>query len=67
MVSTGHAIELTPCAAAPIRGFVPTTGKVLRLESPDGLWIDSGIMQGRHITAFDPMLAKIIMPPQRLL
>nr|WP_275190998.1 hypothetical protein [Bradyrhizobium sp. CSA112] len=50
-------------AEAPERGYVPTTGKVLVLEYPDGdgARIDSGILQGQQITtAFDPMLAKII-------
>ncbi|WGR73211.1 MULTISPECIES: hypothetical protein [unclassified Bradyrhizobium] len=65
-VSNGHAIELRLCAEAPERGYLPTTGKVLLLEYPDGVRIDSGIMQGPHITpAFDPMLAEIIMPPHR--
>ncbi|RXH38201.1 acetyl-CoA carboxylase biotin carboxylase subunit [Bradyrhizobium zhanjiangense] len=68
IVSNGHAIELRLCAEAPGRGYVPTTGKVLLLEYPDGVRIDSGIMQGQHITAaFDPMLAKIIVhSPSRI-
>ncbi|MCC8936750.1 ATP-grasp domain-containing protein [Bradyrhizobium sp. Arg62] len=62
IVSNGHAIELRLCAEAPERGYVPTTGKVLLLEYPDGVRIDSGVMQGQLITpAFDPMLAKIIV------
>lgn len=61
IVSNGYAIELRLYAEAPERGYVPTTGKVLLLEYPDGVRIDSGIEQGQHITpAFDPMLAKII-------
>ncbi|WP_128932164.1 acetyl-CoA carboxylase biotin carboxylase subunit [Bradyrhizobium zhanjiangense] len=68
IVSNGHAIELRLCAEAPERGYVPTTGKVLLLEYPDGVRIDSGIMQGQHISAaFDPMLAKIIVhSPNRI-
>ncbi|MCA1437338.1 ATP-grasp domain-containing protein [Bradyrhizobium sp. BRP20] len=68
ILSNGHAIELRLCAEAPERGYVPTTGKVLLLEYPDGARIDSGIMQGQHITAaFDPMLAKIIVhSPSRI-
>ncbi|MDA9463115.1 acetyl-CoA carboxylase biotin carboxylase subunit [Bradyrhizobium sp. CCBAU 53415] len=68
IVSNGHAIELRLCAEAPERGYVPTTGKVLLLEYPNGVRIDSGIMQGQHITpAFDPMLAKIIVhSPNRI-
>jgi len=61
IVSDGHAIEVRLYAEAPERGYVPTTGKVLLLEYPHGVRIDSGILQGQHITtAFDPMLAKII-------
>ncbi|MFB9263088.1 acetyl/propionyl/methylcrotonyl-CoA carboxylase subunit alpha [Bradyrhizobium erythrophlei] len=61
IVSNGHAIELRLYAEAPQRGYIPTTGKVLLLEYPDGVRIDSGILQGQQITtAFDPMLAKII-------
>ncbi|MGY3622242.1 acetyl-CoA carboxylase biotin carboxylase subunit [Bradyrhizobium sp. USDA 10063] len=64
IVSKGHAIEARLYAEAPERGYVPTTGKVLVLEYPDGdgVRIDSGILQGQQITtAFDPMLAKIIV------
>ncbi|MCK1719272.1 biotin carboxylase N-terminal domain-containing protein [Bradyrhizobium sp. 141] len=61
IVSNGHAIEVRLYAEAPERGYVPTSGKVLLLEYPSGVRIDSGITQGQQITtAFDPMLAKII-------
>ncbi len=62
--SNGHAIEARLYAEAPKRNFAPTTGKVLALEYPqgDGVRVDSGIAQGQAITtAFDPMLAKIIV------
>jgi len=62
--SRGHAIEVRLYAEAPERGFAPTTGKVLALEYPqgDGVRVDSGISQGQAVTtAFDPMLAKIIV------
>jgi len=64
IVSTGHAIEARVYAEAPERGFAPTTGKVLVLDYPSGpgLRIDSGILQGQQITtAFDPLLAKVIV------
>lgn len=64
ILSKGHAIEARLYAEAPERGYIPTTGKVLDLEYPDGdgVRIDSGIRQGHQITtAFDPMLAKIIV------
>ncbi|WP_247354763.1 hypothetical protein [Bradyrhizobium sp. 160] len=61
IVSNGHAIEVRLYAEAPEPGYVPTSGKVLLLEYPSGVRIDSGITQGQPITtAFDPMLAEII-------
>lgn len=60
----GHSIEARLYAEAPERDFAPTTGRVLALRYPDGegVRIDSGIKQGQTITtAFDPMLAKIIV------
>jgi acetyl/propionyl-CoA carboxylase alpha subunit len=60
--SEGHAIELRLYAESPARGFVPTTGKVLALHLPQGVRVDSGITQGQSVTtAFDPMLAKVIV------
>jgi acetyl-CoA/propionyl-CoA carboxylase biotin carboxyl carrier protein len=60
----GHAIEVRLYAEAPERDFQPTSGKVLTLRLPEGVGvrIDCGITQGQTITtAFDPMLAKIIV------
>jgi acetyl-CoA/propionyl-CoA carboxylase biotin carboxyl carrier protein len=58
----GHAIEFRIYAESPARGFVPTTGPILRLRLPEGARVDSGITQGVAVTAaFDPMLAKIIV------
>jgi acetyl/propionyl-CoA carboxylase alpha subunit len=60
----GHAIELRIYAEDAARGFVPTTGPVLKFEAPegDGIRVDSGIRQGQQVTAaFDPMLAKLIV------
>ncbi|MFA5119739.1 acetyl/propionyl/methylcrotonyl-CoA carboxylase subunit alpha [Zavarzinia sp.] len=62
--SKGHAIELRIYAESPARGFVPTTGKVLALAWPEGpgIRVDSGIAAGQAVTtAFDPMLAKLIV------
>jgi acetyl/propionyl-CoA carboxylase alpha subunit len=58
----GHAIEFRIYAESPARGFVPTTGPILKLRLPDGARVDSGITEGAAVTAaFDPMLAKIIV------
>jgi acetyl/propionyl-CoA carboxylase alpha subunit len=62
--ASGHAIEFRLYAESPARGFTPTTGKARALRWPDtpGVRVDSGIVQGQSITsAFDPMLAKLIV------
>jgi acetyl/propionyl-CoA carboxylase alpha subunit len=60
----GHSIEFRIYAEDPGRGYVPTTGPILKLLSPNGkgVRIDSGIVEGGEVTAaFDPMLAKLIV------
>jgi acetyl/propionyl-CoA carboxylase alpha subunit len=67
IATSGHAIECRIYAESPARGFTPTTGRALMIrhsEAP-GTRLDSGIMQGAAITsAFDPMLAKLIVHGQ---
>ena len=58
----GHAIEVRLCAENPGRGFLPATGRVLRLIWPEGVRIDSGVRAGDHITPYyDSMIAKLIV------
>jgi acetyl-CoA/propionyl-CoA carboxylase biotin carboxyl carrier protein len=60
----GHAIELRICAEDPARGYLPTSGRVLAMQEPQGagIRVDSGIAVGQTITpAFDPLLAKLIV------
>jgi acetyl/propionyl-CoA carboxylase alpha subunit len=60
----GHAIECRICAEDPEAGFVPATGELLVLRSPQGPGIrfDSGLLEGQPVTAaFDPMLAKLVV------
>jgi acetyl/propionyl-CoA carboxylase alpha subunit len=60
----GHAIELRIYAESPQRGFLPTTGPLLVFDPPEGegVRVDSGFAQGQRVTsAFDPMLAKLIV------
>jgi propionyl-CoA carboxylase alpha chain/3-methylcrotonyl-CoA carboxylase alpha subunit/acetyl-CoA/propionyl-CoA carboxylase biotin carboxyl carrier protein len=60
----GHAIEYRIYAESPSRGFVPTTGRIVKMVLPDGpgVRIDCGVAQGQTVTAaFDPMLAKLIV------
>jgi propionyl-CoA carboxylase alpha chain/3-methylcrotonyl-CoA carboxylase alpha subunit/acetyl-CoA/propionyl-CoA carboxylase biotin carboxyl carrier protein len=60
----GHAIEMRICAEDCEAGFVPATGTValLRDATGEGVRIDSGLSAGMRVTsAFDPMLAKLIV------
>ncbi|MGJ3238320.1 MAG: biotin carboxylase N-terminal domain-containing protein [Anaerolineae bacterium] len=57
----GHAIEVRVYAEDPYNQFLPTTGKVLRWQVPQGVRVDAGIRDGDTITPYyDPMVAKII-------
>ena len=62
-VPRGHAIEARLNAEDPYRGFMPQTGNVLLLHWPagDGIRVDTGIAEGRAVTAhYDSLLAKVI-------
>ena len=62
ITATGHAIELRLYAEDPARDFSPTTGVILAYRPPAGVRVDSGVAKGSKVTtAFDPMLAKIIV------
>jgi propionyl-CoA carboxylase alpha chain len=63
IVSSGHAIEARIYAEDVEAGYLPATGRLLRVRFPDGpgLRVDHGVIEGREITAaFDPMIAKVI-------
>jgi propionyl-CoA carboxylase alpha chain/3-methylcrotonyl-CoA carboxylase alpha subunit/acetyl-CoA/propionyl-CoA carboxylase biotin carboxyl carrier protein len=60
----GHAIELRLYAEDPECDFLPTTGQLLSYSLPVGcnLRVDDGFIEGMKVTtAFDPMLAKLII------
>ena len=62
ITATGHAIELRLYAEDSARDFSPTTGTILAYRPPAGVRVDSGVAAGSKVTtAFDPMLAKIIV------
>ncbi len=60
---TGHAIECRVYAEDPEQEYLPQTGTVTALATPDvpGLRIDGSLYQGGTITPYyDPLLAKVI-------
>ncbi len=63
---SGHAVEVRIYAeaASMIDGaavFLPTGGRILACEFPDGVRVDSGIEAGGTVGSdYDPMLAKVI-------
>ncbi|MFE9390393.1 biotin carboxylase N-terminal domain-containing protein [Streptomyces sp. NPDC006784] len=68
----GHAVEARICAETARRtpgaedghvDFLPSAGRVLLLEEPqgDGVRTDSGLTEGTEVgTTYDPMLSKVI-------
>lgn len=62
--STGHAIECRICAEDPQSQFLPSIGKITKLQEPvgEGVRVDSGIFEGWEIPVeYDPMLSKLIV------
>jgi len=63
----GHAIEVRVYAEDPDAGFLPATGRVVRLRWPEGhgIRVDTGVAEGDVVTdRYDPMLAKVIASGQ---
>lgn len=57
----GHAIEARICAEDPMQSFLPQTGKINALLTPDAR-IDSGVEAGSEISVYyDSMIAKLIV------
>ncbi len=58
---SGHAIEARLYAEDPDAGFLPATGRLLRLRWPDGIRIETGVREGDPVSdRYDPLLAKLI-------
>jgi len=58
---TGHAIEARIYAESPERGFLPSTGPILRFDAPHDVRVDAAIETGDEVTGlYDPMIAKVI-------
>jgi 3-methylcrotonyl-CoA carboxylase alpha subunit len=57
----GYAVEARVYAEDPEHGFLPSTGKIVALELPAEIRVDSGVEAGGEVTPFyDPMIAKLI-------
>ncbi|MDG2284988.1 MAG: acetyl/propionyl-CoA carboxylase subunit alpha, partial [Alphaproteobacteria bacterium] len=60
----GWAVETRIYAEDPYRGFLPSTGRLVRYRTPeevDGVRIDTGVGEGAEISMFyDPMIAKLV-------
>ncbi len=57
----GHAIEARVYAEDPEHGFLPSTGKIVALELPQHIRVDTGVEPGSEVTPFyDAMIAKLV-------
>lgn len=57
----GFAIEARIYAEDPLRGFLPSIGRLTRYREPEGIRVDSGVYEGAEISIhYDPMIAKAI-------
>jgi 3-methylcrotonyl-CoA carboxylase alpha subunit len=58
----GHAVEARVYAEDPENGFLPSTGKIVGLELPGGIRVDSGVEAGGEVSPFyDAMIAKLVV------
>ena len=60
----GHAVEVRLYAEDPVKGFLPSIGRLARLKLPAAdahVRVDSGVVEGGDVSMFyDPMIAKVI-------
>jgi acetyl-CoA/propionyl-CoA carboxylase biotin carboxyl carrier protein len=57
----GHAVEVRIYAEDPAAGFLPTGGRILAFDTPEGVRVDAGYAAGSVVGSdYDPMLAKVI-------
>ncbi|MCE2510874.1 MAG: acetyl-CoA carboxylase biotin carboxylase subunit [Alphaproteobacteria bacterium] len=58
----GWAVEARVYAEDPLRGFLPSIGRLVRFREPagEGVRVDSGVTEGSEISVYyDPMIAKL--------
>ncbi|MGC1356203.1 MAG: biotin carboxylase N-terminal domain-containing protein [Xanthobacteraceae bacterium] len=57
----GHAVEARVYAEDPENGFLPSSGRIVGLELPSTVRVDSGVEAGGEVSPFyDAMIAKLI-------
>ena len=60
----GWAVENRVYAEDPYRGFLPSTGRLVRYNPPaaeNGVRVDDGVIEGGEVSIFyDPMIAKLV-------
>jgi 3-methylcrotonyl-CoA carboxylase alpha subunit len=57
----GHAVEARVYAEDPENGFLPSTGRIVALELPAAIRVESGVEAGGEVSPFyDPMIAKLV-------
>jgi acetyl-CoA carboxylase, biotin carboxylase subunit len=59
---SGHAIECRICAEDPDNSFMPSTGKLMRYQPPQGnIRVENGFREGDEISVYyDSLMAKVI-------
>ena len=59
----GWALETRIYAEDPLRGFLPSIGRLVRYQPPQGddIRVDTGVFEGAEISLhYDPMIAKLV-------
>ena len=61
---SGWALETRIYAEDPLRGFLPSTGRLIRYQPPpedDAVRVDTGVYEGGEVSMYyDPMVAKLV-------
>ncbi|KAL4873030.1 hypothetical protein BDV12DRAFT_182654 [Aspergillus spectabilis] len=65
MAIEGAAIEVRVYAESPLQEFRPSSGKLITVEFPDDVRVDTWVKAGQELSSsYDPMLAKLIVHAQ---